>query len=68
MQNDFLAIEMKMLHWQLPPEQVACVCEILLRSNFLDRLARFLWSIPLREEYQKNASVLRAKAHVAFYK
>ena len=27
-------------------EQVACVCEVLLNSGNMERLVRFLWSLP----------------------
>jgi homeobox protein SIX1 len=48
-------------------EQVACVCEVLQQSNSIDRLARFLWSLPPCEHLHKNESVLKAKAVVAFH-
>ncbi|CAG2103190.1 unnamed protein product [Medioppia subpectinata] len=47
-------------------EQVACVCEVLQQSGNIDRLGRFLWSLPACEQLQKNESVLKAKALVAF--
>jgi hypothetical protein len=34
----------------------------------MDRLARFLWSLPGCEKLQKNESVLKAKAVVAFHR
>jgi hypothetical protein len=49
-------------------EQVACVCEVLQKSGNNDRLARFLWSLPACEDLQKNESVLKAKAIVAFHR
>lgn len=49
-------------------EQVACVCEVLQQSGNVDRLARFLWSLPACEQLQKNESVLKAKAIVAFHR
>ena len=48
-------------------EQVACVCEVLQQSNSVERLARFLWSLPPCEHLHKNESVLKAKAVVAFH-
>ncbi|VDP03352.1 unnamed protein product [Soboliphyme baturini] len=48
-------------------EQVACVCEVLQQSGNIERLARFLWSLPICEELHKNETVLRAKALVAFH-
>lgn len=49
------------------PEQVACVCEVLQHSGEMDRLARFLWSLPDCEAVQKDESVLKAKAMVYFH-
>lgn len=48
------------------PEQVACVCEVLQHSNDMERLARFLWSLPDCDSVQKEVSVLKAKAMVYF--
>ncbi len=49
-------------------EQVACVCEVLQNSGNIERLARFLWSLPACEHLHKNESVLKAKAVVAFHR
>ena len=49
-------------------EQVACVCEVLQNSGNVERLARFLWSLPACEHLHKNESVLKAKAVVAFHR
>ncbi|GAB6031736.1 hypothetical protein CHUAL_009479 [Chamberlinius hualienensis] len=49
-------------------EQVACVCEVLLQSGNIERLGRFLWSLPACEHLHKNESVLKAKAMVAFHR
>ncbi|XP_022654202.1 homeobox protein SIX1-like isoform X2 [Varroa jacobsoni] len=49
-------------------EQVACVCEVLQQSGDVERLARFLWSLPTCESLQKNESVLKGKALVAFHR
>ncbi|KAI1295566.1 Homeobox protein six1b [Halotydeus destructor] len=48
-------------------EQVACVCEVLQQSGNIDRLARFLWSLPKCDILHKNESVLKAKATVSFH-
>lgn len=48
-------------------EQVACVCEVLQQGGNVERLARFLWSLPACEALHKNESVLKAKAVVAFH-
>ena len=49
------------------PEQIACVCEVLQQGGSIDRLARFLWSLPNCDEISNNESVLKAKAVVAFH-
>ena len=43
------------------------MCEVLQQSNSIERLARFLWSLPPCEHLHKNESVLKAKAVVAFH-
>ena len=51
--------------------QVAAVCETLEESGDIERLARFLWSLPVAHpnigELSKSESVLRARAIVAFH-
>merc|ERR1712223_1475750 len=51
--------------------QVATVCETLEESGDIERLGRFLWSLPVAhpniEGLNRNESVLRAKAIVAFH-
>ena len=47
---------------------MACVCEVLQNSGNVERLARFLWSLPACEHLHKNESVLKAKAIVAFHR
>jgi len=42
-------------------EQVACVCEVLQNSGNIERLARFLWSLPACDHLHKNENVLQAK-------
>ncbi|XP_017565973.1 homeobox protein SIX4b [Pygocentrus nattereri] len=49
------------------PEQVACVCEALLQGGDVERLARFLWSLPQSELLRGNESILKAQAIVAFH-
>ena len=51
----------------LSKEQVACVCDVLQQSGNTDHLARFLWSLPDCEQIQRNESVLKAKALIAFH-
>ncbi|MGH0177920.1 UNVERIFIED_CONTAM: hypothetical protein FKN15_017853 [Acipenser sinensis] len=62
--------------FQLPilnfsPQQVAGVCETLEESGDIERLGRFLWSLPVApaacEVLNKNESVLRARGIVAFH-
>ena len=51
--------------------QVSAVCETLEESGDIERLGRFLWSLPVAhpnvEELNKSESVLRARAIVAFH-
>ncbi|XP_042300733.1 homeobox protein SIX6-like, partial [Sceloporus undulatus] len=52
--------------------QVAGVCETLEESGDVERLGRFLWSLPVApgaacEALHRNESVLRARAVVAFH-
>ncbi|XP_038046827.1 homeobox protein SIX6-like [Patiria miniata] len=53
------------------PAQIASVCETLEESGDVDRLARFLWSLPVApgtcEALNKNESVLRARSVVSFH-
>jgi len=49
------------------PEQVACVCEVLEQSGNIERLARFLWSLPNYDDIYATESVLVAKCVVAFH-
>ncbi|GFN74571.1 homeobox protein six4 [Plakobranchus ocellatus] len=50
------------------PEQVACVCEALQQKNDMDRLGRFLWSLPPNELLRGSEAVLKARAAVAFHR
>lgn len=49
-------------------EQVACLCEALQQARNLDRLARFLWSLPPGDLLRTDETVLRAQAAVAFHR
>ncbi|XP_044735348.1 homeobox protein six1b-like [Chrysoperla carnea] len=49
-------------------EQVACVCEVLQQAGNVERLGRFLWSLPSCDKLHNNESVLKAKAIVAFHR
>ncbi|KAG7492503.1 hypothetical protein MATL_G00015260 [Megalops atlanticus] len=62
--------------FQLPtlnfsPEQVASVCETLEETGDVERLGRFLWSLPVApgacEAINRHESILRARAVVAFH-
>ncbi|XP_044059988.1 SIX homeobox 9 [Siniperca chuatsi] len=55
-------------------EQVACVCEVLLQSGYMDRLTGFLCTLPPSPSLSSSSrcpgdleSVLKAKAAVAFH-
>jgi len=48
-------------------DQVARVCEMLEESGDVDRLARFLWSLPSDAELDRQESVARARALVAYH-
>ena len=48
-------------------EQVACVCEVLQSAGHVDRLARFLDSLPACQHLHHNESVLTAKAVTALH-
>ena len=53
------------------PAQVAGVCKVLEDSGDIDRLARFLWSLPalptILDALANNESLLRARAVVYFH-
>lgn len=49
------------------PQQVARVCETLEESGHIDRLARFLWSLPTSPSLDRCDLVLRARVLVAFH-
>lgn len=63
------AAAMPMFNFQ--PTQVAQVCETLEESGDIDRLGRFLWSLPVNpaicDTLNKNETILRARALVAFH-
>jgi len=52
-------------------DQVARVCEMLEGSGDVERLARFLWSLPadahVQAELDRQESVVRARALVAYH-
>ena len=48
-------------------QQVVCVCEALRQEGNMERLARFLWTLPPDETLQRNETVLRARAAVAYH-
>lgn len=54
----------------LGPAQIATVCDTLVESGDVERLHRFLWSLPgtpqIMEAFHTNESLLRARALVAF--
>lgn len=52
-------------------DQVATVCDTLVDAGDIERLARFLYSLPVAHpnaaDLNKNESVLRARAYVCFH-
>lgn len=50
------------------PEHVACVCEALQQKGDIERLGRFLWSLPPSELLRGSEAVLKARATVAFHR
>ncbi|XP_065051716.1 homeobox protein six1b-like [Rhopilema esculentum] len=52
---------------QFTAEQIACVCDALIQGQQVDRLTRFLWSLPRSDIINGNESVLKARAHVSFH-
>ncbi|XP_041122700.1 homeobox protein SIX4-like [Polyodon spathula] len=65
LQNELLVSAASALSFS--PEQVACVCEALQQGGNVDRLARFLWSLPQSDLLRGNESILKAQALVAFH-
>ena len=57
--------------WTLTSDQIARVCESFQEVGDIERLARFLWSLPaspaILEILDSNETVLRARAVVAFH-
>ncbi|XP_071786908.1 uncharacterized protein [Asterias amurensis] len=49
-------------------QQIVCVCEALLQTGNMERLARFLWTLPSDESLQSNETVLRARAAVSYHR
>ncbi|XP_077401434.1 SIX homeobox 7 [Vanacampus margaritifer] len=49
-------------------EQVARVCENLEETGDIERLGRFLWSLPAGQALNRHESVMRARALVAFHR
>ncbi|XP_078048759.1 homeobox protein six4 [Augochlora pura] len=50
------------------PEQISCMCEALSQSKDIEKLTRFLWSLPPGELLRGGESVLVARAAVAFHR
>ena len=57
--------------FQFAPDQIAKVCETLEESGDIERLGRFLWSMPtnsiLWKSLNEHETLLRARAIVAFH-
>ncbi|XP_076635845.1 homeobox protein six4 [Colletes latitarsis] len=50
------------------PEQISCMCEALSQSQDIEKLTRFLWSLPPGELLRGGESVMMARAAVAFHR
>ncbi|EZA58435.1 hypothetical protein DMN91_007805 [Ooceraea biroi] len=50
------------------PQQISCMCEVLSQSQEIEKLSRFLWSLPPAELLRGDESVLMARATVAFHR
>lgn len=48
-------------------EQISCVCDALRQAGDVDRLSRFLWSLPPNDLVNGSCSVLKARAYVSFH-
>ena len=48
-------------------EQIDCIVEVLFQSSELDKLTRFLWSLPTTELLRGSETVMKARAVVAFH-
>ncbi|GAB6027547.1 hypothetical protein CHUAL_001792 [Chamberlinius hualienensis] len=66
--NDDVTFSCKSSYPSFTLEQVACICETLQRSGDVDKLYRFLRSLPPNDAFKRNESVLRAKATVCFHR
>ncbi|EAT33574.1 AAEL014151-PA [Aedes aegypti] len=49
-------------------EPLKYCCRVLQQAGNIERLGRFLWSLPQCDKLQLNESVLKAKAVVAFHR
>lgn len=48
-------------------EQIECICENLQNTESIERLKQFLWSLPACAKVQRNESVVKSKALLAFW-
>lgn len=55
-------------HLSFTSEQVACMCEALQQTGDVEKLTRFLWSLPPNQLVRGHESVLRARALVAYHR
>ena len=49
-------------------EQISAVCEVLQKAGQIDKLARFIASLPKCEQLQQQEAIMKAKAVVYFHK
>ena len=48
-------------------EQIECISEVMFQSGDIDKLTRFLWSLPSSELIHGSETVMKSRAIVAFH-
>lgn len=49
-------------------EQISAVCEVLQKAGQIDKLSRFIGSLPKCDQLQQQEAIMKAKAVVYFHK
>ena len=49
-------------------EQISAVCEVLQKAGQIDKLSRFIGSLPKCDQLQQHEAIMKAKAVVYFHK
>ena len=49
-------------------EQISALCEVLQKAGQIDKLARFIASLPKCEQLQQQEAIMKARAVVYFHK